>query len=115
MKQKQFGQKCARWAIHQAVESVSAESAGQFLAIPDSRSEGEGGGFCRTQTCKAPTMLLHCVRTTIQLLGSHDVSVFRYLVVPVPARIFTTLLSFLCFIGQQRSLALFDPSCVAIM
>jgi len=80
MKQKQFGQKCARWAIHQAVESVSAESAGQFLAIPDSRSEGEGGGFCRTQTCKAPYYALcNCVRTTIQLLGSHDVSVFRYL------------------------------------
>jgi hypothetical protein len=52
-------------------------------------------------------MLLHCVRTTIQLLGSHNVSVFWYLGVLVPARIFTMLLSFQCFIGQQRSLALF--------
>ena len=89
----------------QSLDLTVHNNDNEHSPTPDPKEKGEG--FVGRKRVRHPTMLLHCVRTTIQLLGSHDVSVFRYLGVPVPARIFTTLLSFLCFIGQQRSLALF--------
>jgi hypothetical protein len=72
-------------------------------------------GFVGHKRVRHPTMLLHSLRTTIQLLGSHNVmhvflvgllvldpSCIMFMWVPL---LFTMVLLFECFTGQQLSFA----------